>query len=631
MLSSLGGRSCPHSRHGVCWACPAMRGQALIIGCQTYGLTGVLGDARRVAEALGALGFDVTVCMGEEATRERILQLYRRLIARCAPDEAAFVYYAGHGAWAPEPGTGVQFIVPADFELSTEEDFRGITALELSALLEELTSRTRNVTVVLDCCFASRMFRSVDLMPRALPVVPLPVVCAHLKRLQARGQALGGRHIESNPHAVRLVAAALDEQAYEYTNARGVRTGLLTDAFLEVLDEARGLRVSWGQIGRRIRERVLSRCSRQRPELEGPERRLLFQLEELEQESSLAYYPEHGHHWLRGGRLHGVREGDEYAVMPLGADGSDEARALAFARVLDVRGGSSRVALERRASALVPTGAPAFPRRSQQPRRAVVLEGSWDAHAPLLSRLREALRTSSFVRQASMEEREPVLAHVRLGERVVDVLDSGLDGIVHPLPLTPSSVPVVLHALELLARAQALRELGDGGDSERFTQWLELEWGRVSTRRAFPLPTAGACLHAGERVYVRLRARGHARLHVSVLDVGVGGAISLLNASQPSGMVLGSGRVETLGAGPDGTLVGLELEWPEATPRQDARPESLVVIASEFPVDLRLLGTSHSRLTRAPPVSLEQLMHGGGRDRYAVKHIRFWLDPRPLP
>jgi hypothetical protein len=116
-----------------------------------------------------------------------------------------------------------------------------------------------------------------------------------------------------------------------------------------------------------------------------------------------------------------------------------------------------------------------------------------------------------------------------------------------------------------------------------------------------------------------------------VLDVGVGGAITLLNASQPSGMVLGGGRVETLGAGPDGTLVGLELEWPEATPRQDARPESLVVIASEFPVDLRLLGTSHSRLTRAPPVSLERLMQGGGRDRYAVKHIRFWLDPRPLP
>ena len=622
-----------------------MRGHALILGSQTHGLTGVLGDAERMADALGALGFDVVRCVGEDATREGLLQGYRRLIEACAPDEAAFVYYAGHGARSPAPGDVFQFIVPVDFERSTEEDFRGITSLELSGLLAELTSKTRNVTVVLDCCFAARMSRGLGLVPRVLPEVPLPAVRAHLARLKARGIALGGLHVESNPHAVRLVASALDESAYEYTNAHGVRTGLLTDTFLEVLEEARGLRVSWNQLGRRVRERVLAKCPRQRPELEGPGRRLLFQLEELEQELALPYYPERNRHWLRGGRLHGVHPGDEYAIMPLGALGPDTGRALALARTVEVLSGSSQVELDRRVSSVIPTGAPAFLLRSVQPRRAVVLEGPWDASAPFHLYLHEGLQASPFVRPSTGDEHEPVLARVRLGARGVEVLDAGEDSIVHPLPLAASSALELVRALETLARAQALRELESAAGADWLEGDLDIEWGRVLAGQAIRLPSAGSCLHAGERLYVRLRNRGRSRIYVSVFDVGVGGCITLLNTSQPSGLVLGPDRMETLGVRPDGTLVGLELDWPAAVPPTGGeRPESLVVIVSDAPVDLRLLETSGSRLVRATGSSLERLLRGlvvgttraaspqgGGSHlvKHAVRHIRFWLDPRP--
>jgi hypothetical protein len=597
-----------------------------------------------MADALGGLGFNVSLCVGAEATREGILQCYRRLIETCAPGEAAFVYYAGHGARSPEPMDGFQFIVPVDFESSTEEDFRGITSLELSGLLAELTSKTRNVTVVLDCCFAARMSRGPDLVPRVLPEVPLPVVLAHMARLRAQGIALGGSHVESNPHAVRLVASALDESAYEYTNARGVRTGLLTDAFLEVLDEARGLRVSWGQLGRRVRERVLARCSRQRPELEGPGRRLLFQLEELEQDFTLPYYPERNRHWLRGGRLHGVHPGDEYVIMPLGAFGPDTAQALAHARVVEVLGGSSQVELDRRFHAVIPTGAPAFLLRSVQPRRSVVLEGSSDARDPFLLHLCEGLQASPFVRQATGDEHEPVLARIRLEEQRVEVLDAGADAVIHPLPLTPYSALDVVRTLEILARAQTLRELESAAEADWLAGCLDIEWGGVLAGHAIRHPTMGACLHAGERLYVRLRNRGRVRIYVSVFDVGVGGCITLLNTSQPSGLVLGPERVETLGARPDGTLVGLELDWPAAVPPTGERPESLVVIVSDAPVDLRLLETSGSRLVRSTALSLERLLQGlmvgttravspqgGGPHlvKHAVTHIRFWLDPRP--
>ncbi|MFY0521912.1 caspase family protein [Archangium gephyra] len=621
-----------------------MRGHALILGSQTHGLTGVLGDAERMADALGALGFGVLRCVGAQATREGILQGYRRLLETCVPGEAAFVYYAGHGARSPEPEAGFQFIVPADFERSTEEDFRGISSLELSMLLAELTAKTRNVTVVLDCCFAARMSRGLGLVPRVLPEVPLPVVRAHLARLRARSSGFGGLHVESNPHAVRLVASALDESAYEYTNARGVRTGLLTDAFLEVLEEARGLRVSWGQLGRRVRERVLARCPRQRPELEGPGRRLLFLLEELEQELALPYFPERNRHWLRGGHLHGVHPGDEYAIMPVGMLGPDAGRALALARVVEVLGGASQVELDRRSGSVIPTGAPAFLLRSVQPRRAVVLEGPWDASAPFHRHLSEGLQASPFVRQDTGDEQEPVLARVRLGEGRVDVLDADGDSVVHPLPLTAHGALEVLRALELLARARTLRELESAADAAWLEGCLELEWGRVVAGHAHRLPSVGHCLHAGERLYVRLRNRGRSRIYVSVFDVGVGGCITLLNTSQPSGLLLGPERVETLGARPDGTLVGLALDWPAGMPPTGARPEALVVIVSDAPVDLRLLETPGSRLVRVTTSSLERLLQGlavgatraatpqGGGSRrvtHAVRHIRFWLDPRP--
>jgi hypothetical protein len=613
-----------------------MRGHALVIGSQTHGLTGVVGDAQRVAEALGALGFDVVRRLDAEATREGILQGYRRLIEVCTPDDAAFVYYAGHGAWSAEPGAGLQFIVPVDFERSTEADFRGITSLELSGLLDALTERTRNVTVVLDCCFAARMFRAVDRVPRALPEVPLPVVRAHLTRLQAGGAMLGGAHVESNPHAVRLVASALDEPAYEYTNARGVRTGLLTDVFLEVLDEARGLQVTWGQFGRRVRERVLARCPQQRPELEGPGRRLLFQLEELEHDVALAYYPERNHHWLRGGRLHRVHLGDEYTILPLGSLGPDTERALAVARVVEVLAGSSRVELERRPGAPLPTGAPAFPLRSLQPRRAVRLEGAWEAHGALQLSLQQALHASSLVRPAAADsEPEPLLARIRMGAPGLDVLDAGEDRIVHPLPPTAVSVPGVVRAVEVLARAQALRELEGGEEPARTEDWLDVEWGQVLSGRERRLRAAGACLHTGARIYVRLHNRGRARLHVSIFDVGVAGGITLLNTSQPSGVVLRPGRVETLGSRSDGALLGLELEWPAGVPREGERPESLVIIASETPMDLRLLETSAPSLVHllqgAVPGGTRALSAPGGTHavRYSVKHIRFWLDPRP--
>jgi hypothetical protein len=411
--------------------------------------------------------------------------------------------------------------------------------------------------------------------------------------------------------------ASVDEPAYEFTNAQGERAGLLTDAFLEVLRQSRGVKISWGQLARLVRERILARCSLQRPELEGPSRRLLFQLEELIQEEALAYFPEHNRHWLRGGRLHGVHVGDEYAVMPLGALGPEEAKALARARVIETEADRCRVELEQAVGGVPPRGAPAFRIRRIQRRHAVELRGNWPPDAPPGLRLSEALEHSTFVRPA--RQAEPGVASVSWEGGNLEVRDEYGDRLIHPVPAVPANLGAVVSVAEVWARARVLLELESEPGTEWIAQSLEVEWGRVRSGRPMQLPALGSCLRAGDRLFLRLRNRGGSRLHVSVFDVGVSGAVTLLNTSQPSGWVMRPGAEELLGARHDGVWEGLELQWPSAVPRDGARPESLVFIASDGPVDLRMLETSSNRGAWSAPPPL----------KYAVKRIGFWLDPRP--
>jgi hypothetical protein len=74
---------------------------------------------------------------------------------------------------------------------------------------------------------------------------------------------------DSNPYAVRLVAAQEEQSAYERQTPRGTH-GLLTEAFIGVLDELGDRLVPWGVVGELVRQRVQRICTEQRPDVEGP-------------------------------------------------------------------------------------------------------------------------------------------------------------------------------------------------------------------------------------------------------------------------------------------------------------------------------------------------------------------------
>jgi len=643
-----------------------MTKRALVIGSQTFGLTGVHSDVKRMARALVEWGFEVEECVQDRATRAGILAAYQRLIDASEEGDCSLVYYSGHGARLPLSGsvgpadTHAQLIIPTDFGQSTDDDFRGITSPELSALQGALTFKTRNVIVVLDCCHSSAMSRGLDDVVRSLGDVeqvaaqhaelrsrgkPWPQrITEHLARLRERGMAAEGPFLEANPYAVRLAAAGVDQSAWEYTNAMGIRTGILTECLLEALLEARGLTVSWEVLGRRIREQVLARRPTQRPEVEGPARRVLFGLEEPVPQPWLPYFTAEGRHWLRGGQLHGVHVGDEYALMPFPAMQVEPGQQLASGQVIHVLADRSEVAL-------TPASAPGLERavasltRSQLPRRPVAIEVAGEGgerFAQARAELEQMLANSSLVCGSAEAGGHPVLARVCFTSGSIDLRER--EGVLaaHPLRAEEMRVERLISNLEAMARAQTLRELESGTEAHALPERFSLEWGRVVAKQPQPLPVSGALLAPGERFYVRIRNSSFTSLYVTVFDVGVSSRIFLLNQREPSGMLVEAGKERWLGARPDGELEGIELGWPGSVPDTGVRGlESLVVIISTAPQDLTSLQADGVRAGdfRAPASELESLVRqatwGGTREavipgdtvRYVVRTVSFLLEP----
>src|SRR5688572_22606463 len=226
-----------------------------------------------MARVLHGREFKIVECVGDDATRAGILDAYGRLITAAEPGDATFVYYSGHGGIVHAPDGDnrgpVQFVVPADVDDSTAADFRGVTSVELSVLLAELTRLTRNVTAMFDCCHSGQISRT-DLTTKSLPRPMFTTVTDHVRRLAEHGLRVGVRDLLGNENAVRIVACGQHESAYEGVDGTGRHGGLLTTSFEQALVEAGDLRVTWYDLMARTRRLVRARALFQRPDVEGP-------------------------------------------------------------------------------------------------------------------------------------------------------------------------------------------------------------------------------------------------------------------------------------------------------------------------------------------------------------------------
>ncbi|MEZ4382260.1 MAG: caspase family protein [Nannocystaceae bacterium] len=615
--------------------------RALLIGCQTHGLAGVHRDLDRMDQALDGFGFARTQLREADATRDGVLAGLRELIARSARDDAVMIYYSGHGGMAPNPGHSgaqgleprvYQYIVPTDH---SREAFRGILTAELSALLAELTTRTRNVTCVFDCCHAANMLRGDrSYRPRALPGRPWAVgFDAHVAWLREQGYDLSrrGEAVESNPNALRLFACKASQSAYEYTDAEGRSGGVLTEALVSVLaeaEEAGDLLPSWEAVGAAVLARVHRAPMAQHPTVVGPRRRRLFALDAEERPDCDVFMYEQSKgnvHTLRAGHLHGVRVGERFLLMPLNAGMPDRDRAYAEAEATAVDGHRTHLTIERLPGRPpLPAGVRAFRHDARLARRLVRVSAADEAlRCAVAEAPRLGLADDDAVALATVEAEAGALTVRDREGRRLRVARAGDEA-------------AVVELLQQLARAQDLLELRSGRERAKLRAQPQVTWGRVVDGAASELPSGGVTLDCGERVYVRVTNTSRSPIYSSVFGVGVLRSIQLLSCAEPEGVELRPDETYVLG-GDDcsGELVGLAVAWPAAVCALDTQPMALVIITIDQPTDLRALESdvlSAAQLFDERPVAHRDFVLPPSRPRvlrYAVQQIRLSVRPPP--
>jgi hypothetical protein len=567
--------------------------KALVIGSQLGELTGVHNDVETMTALLAKRGFDVDSRSGGNATQAGIRDGYERLIADARSGDAVAVYFSGHGglalATAPSgiPLPDLQFIVPTDYDEWSPGDFRGITRRELSVLLARLTQRTRNVTVLLDCCHAAHMSRNHDLRVRAWPHPSYLDVDEHLGLLHAQGLQVDLPDAVQNKDAVRVVACAPWESAYEYTNSHGVRTGILTDSLRIALEEAGTARVSWSTLIQRVRNRVSTLALGQRPEAEGPARRLIFDTEEARAGVALAVVlSPPGRLTLPGAALLGVVPGDQFGITPAGVAVASEATIVARATVKQTDGVTVQAEFELCDGYQdLPVLAEAHPLVTSAVRSPVLVHGG-SALAEQIRAEVDAVPTLRAVHPDDPVGIGPVLAEVEVGEALT-LWDGGREPLASTTP-DDAGVSGIVADLRRLGRTAALRRLAPS-EGETLADSFTVEWGRVVGGDAEPLPPSGALLHAGEPIYLRLRNDSTRNLFFFVFDLGVVGAVTLITAADPSGLRLRPKQEVVIGEKDEGSLRGSPLFWPAGVPTGYPRPETLLVIVTAVAEDLSTL------------------------------------------
>lgn len=580
-----------------------MNRRALVIGAAlrapANGEPGEELDAARMAARLGERGFTVDLLRGPAASRAGILAGYDRLIEASGPGDVAVVYFSGHGGMLIDPAAPggerahprrFQFIAPTDYAQTTDDDFRGISAWELSQRLDALTARTDNVTVILDCCHASQMSRDqaqAGAAPRALPKLTWLGIGRHFEEVRRRFGLIGAPGPIGNPKAVRLAACGDWQQAFPTRDAEDRPIGVLTQALLAVLEEIGDAPVSWRALGDAVRARVLRAVSMQRPVVEGPVKRRLFSLDEVDT-ASIPIEPRGDVLRLGAGRLAGVSIGDVYGVTRVGAQALTPEAEIARVRV------ERAFALHAIARPIegapgggaIPPEAIAWPIELALARRAVWI----DAPEPRRAALEAAVAGSARLRVGTPPRRRVVGELRARGDELLVHMPDGRP--IEPGP-GPWTIPDAIRQLEQLAAAQALIELeGEHGLAD---EEVEVTWGTVHPGGGrIPRPPHGAGLGLGDRIYVRLRNRAERPRFAHVFNVGLCGKIKLLSAAAPAGIWLDAGQEEIVGIGPDPAdpRNGYRLGWAAGAPRDEPGVDTLIVIVTTRAAELRALETA---------------------------------------
>ncbi|MFE1310832.1 caspase family protein [Streptomyces sp. NPDC058755] len=606
--------------------------RALLIGAQTFGLSGVHSDVQLMEQVLHGRGFeDIRTRVDDGACYHAIIESLDALARDTGPQDGVVLYYSGHGSLQDRPDAAEQararrspylhYLVPTDLSDTTRGDFRGLLVEELTAAVRGLTAITPNVTVVLDCCHAGGAVRDPQTAVRSVSQdVPPDAALARADRLFATELSA------PDPSVVRLTACQRHERAYEAPSLRrpGKRHGLFTEELAHLLDATREHPVPWAVLMAQVQDQVAQRMP-QRPDLGGPHSaRLPFSTTTTAHARQLPLLWRGHRLVVPGGAVLGLAKDDVVALTAPG-EAPDEAPRAEVTAVL-----GADAELEP------PPESPEPDVRAVLVRTHVRKHIALDGDGPLVDALRPALSRSAGLAEAGPVDRP--FATVRTRDSSVVVTDRAGFAFRAPVPDDPSYLEHLLSLLEELARGERLRALPDGVGEARLDAEVEAVFERLSHGRPPQRLRSGDRLTEGDQYRVQVVNHSPYPLFLWLLDVGLSGRTALVTHDEPSGCLLqAAGR-----AGDVWNSGWVDIYWPQDVPYDGPRPETLTVLAADRAADLSSLATPGWLAQRGSvPACLERVageILTGTRDarpaladgfRYKVLRCDTEVEPRP--
>lgn len=545
--------------------------RAVLIGINNYtyfnALEGCENDARSFAELLREqFGFDATeLLLNADATRGNILSAFDKLVAETGSDDAALIYYAGHGSQirdreGDEPSGYDSTLIPVD---SARDDarpdlMREITDDEIFLFLQKLGNKTKSITVIVDACHSGTITRDVAEAAglgkvRGVPAdtrastTPSPIPVELWPAL--RGEATPSDTLTGwspvRDHYVMISGSRDSELSGELllnnddgsTTHHGVMTYWLTQALLDAQHGA-----TYRSVYETMAPNVATfRQGKQHPQIEGRIDRELFGMKEIPpmRYVRVSDVATHGASiTLAAGAAIGMTVGSVIALYAPGTVNTDGQTPLALADVTAVRALDSTATLRadgrtgditESARAVVQSAGLSDPRRTVQ----VLIDKNRNVPQDAVDRLHSALAKSALrvVDTPTLDTLTVCVWPTAGTQNAERWAVMGVDGTpVAPLKVL-ADVNAVVRNLEIIARqglALALTNTESASALSRARPTVQLLARQGTQPFAVAVPGASGLPEFEEstQIGVRITNTHSAPVYLSLLDFGLSGKVT---------------------------------------------------------------------------------------------------------
>jgi len=306
-----------------------------------------------------------------QATRQGIIDGFRKHLRQAGPQDVALFYYSGHGSQEQAP----EEFRPIEPDLMNETmvcwdsrnpDGHDLADKEIALLIAEVEEKSPHFVIIMDCCHSgsgtrdAQQFTGIrqapaDNRPRPIETYLFPkerMMAARAQEEAPKGKSSGWQNLPNARHV--LLAACQDIQTAKEHYADNKSWGAFSFFLRETLQSANGT-LSYRDLFKQAQARVRSSVRDQNPQLESAlteDVDLPFLGGAVQPRPNYFTVSFDGTSWvLDGGAIHGIPApvGMDTTMLSLfeldtpAADLSDPTKALGQAQVLEVRPDSSLV------------------------------------------------------------------------------------------------------------------------------------------------------------------------------------------------------------------------------------------------------------------------------------------------